>query len=533
MRVDVSAVIIGGGPAGAVVGRLLATWGHRVVVLEQGAATPSPGGHGLAESIPPSTRKLFAQVGVLDAVDAEGFYQSSGNTVWWGSDDCRVERFSEGRAQGLQVFRPDFDRVLLACATAAGADVRRRARARAVHLDDDVARVDYEHAGRRSTLVTRFVIDCSGRSGVLARRYRVPGLRTWALVGTWLAGRAGRGWELPDDTHTVVEAYDRGWAWSVPVSATTRHAGVMIDVPSLRDHSGGPCPPDGQTGGPYPPVTLRGGPKAPLRNSRGPCLPDVQRATTLSDAYRAELARTAQLERHLAAGALERVWACDASTYTASDYAGEHFLLVGDAGSFIDPLSSFGVKKAMASAWIAAIVVNTCLAHDERRRDALAFFSSWERDVNVRYAVRSREFARAAAAGHPYPFWTRRAQADVAEPPQNDAVAEDAATVAALHQIQQSDELNFMLDERIAHERTAVIRGREIVMEEALPAGLRFHQNVDLMVLAHLAGRYRHVPDLVEAYCRTSRPVPLPNVLGGLSLLIAKGFLIKKDVVRC
>ncbi|HEV3062825.1 MAG TPA: FAD-dependent monooxygenase, partial [Vicinamibacterales bacterium] len=266
---DVSAVIIGGGPAGAVVGRLLAAWGHRVVVLEQDAATPSPGGHGLAESIPPSTRKLLAQVGVLDEVEAEGFYQSSGNTVWWGSDECRVERFREGRAQGLQVFRPDFDRVLLACATAAGADVRRGARARAVHLDGNVAEVEYEHAGRRSTLATRFVLDCSGRSSVLARRFRVPGLRTCALVGTWHTGRTGRkgqaggGWGLPDDTHTVVEAYDRGWAWSVPVSATTRHAGVMIDGPSRRDHSGGPCPP----------VALRGGPKAPLRNSRGPSPP--------------------------------------------------------------------------------------------------------------------------------------------------------------------------------------------------------------------------------------------------------------------
>src|SRR5579864_1874210 len=378
MRVDVSAVIIGGGPAGAVVGRLLAAWGHRVVILEQDAAAPSGGARGLAESIPPSTRKLLAQVGVLDAVDAEGFYQSSGNTVWWGSDDCRVERFSEGCAQGLQVFRPDFDRVLLACASAAGADVRRGARARAVRLDGDVARVDWEHAGRRSTLPTRFVLDCSGRSGVLARRFRVPGLRTCALVGTWRTGRTGRtgraglaggGWGLPDDTHTVVEAYDRGWAWSVPVSATTRHAGVMIDGPSRRDHSGGPYPPDVQTGGPYPPDVQTGGPYPP----------DVQKASALSDAYRAELARTAQLERHLAAGALERVWACDASTYTASDYAGERFLLVGDAGSFIDPLSSFGVKKAMASAWIAAVVVNTCLAHDERRRDALTFFSSWER----------------------------------------------------------------------------------------------------------------------------------------------------------
>jgi flavin-dependent dehydrogenase len=482
--VDVSAVIIGGGPAGAVVGRLLSAWGQRVVILEREAATV-----GRAESTPPSTRKLLAQVGVLDAVEAEGFYRSSGNTVWWDGDDCRVERFSDGGAPGLQVFRPDFDRVLLACATAAGADVRRGARARAVDLDGDVARVDYEHAGQRNTLTTAFVLDCSGRSGVLARRFRVPGLRTYALVGAW---RTQRPWGLPDDTHTVVEAYDRGWAWSVPASATTRHAGVMIDGP-----------------------------------------PQLGQAPALSSAYRAELSRTAGLQHHLDAGALERVWACDASTYAASEYAGKNFLLVGDAGSFIDPLSSFGVKKAIASAWIAAIVVNTCLAHDDRRSEALTFFSSWERDVNARYAVRSREFARAAVARHPHPFWTTRAQAVVDEPAREDAVAQDAATLAALRQIQGSEELDVALDERLAHERRAVIRGREIVMEEALPAGIRFHHNVDLMMLARLAGRYHRVPDLFEAYCRESAPVPLPNMLGGLSLLIAKGFLIKKDVVRC
>ena len=65
----------------------------------------------------------------------------------------------------------------------------------------------------------------SARAGVAARRFRRPGLRMYALVGEWRAEE----WELPDPTHTVVEAYDRGWAWSVPVSPTVRHAGLMID----------------------------------------------------------------------------------------------------------------------------------------------------------------------------------------------------------------------------------------------------------------------------------------------------------------
>jgi hypothetical protein len=42
---------------------------------------------------------------------------------------------------------------------------------------------------------------------------------------------------------------------------------------------------------------------------------------------------------------LERAWACDASVHHATRYGGANFVLVGDAASFIEPLSSFGVKK--------------------------------------------------------------------------------------------------------------------------------------------------------------------------------------------
>ena len=42
---------------------------------------------------------------------------------------------------------------------------------------------------------------------------------------------------------------------------------------------------------------------------------------------------------------------------------GQGILLVGDAASFIDPLSSYGVKKACVSAWLAAVVVHTCLTN--------------------------------------------------------------------------------------------------------------------------------------------------------------------------
>ncbi len=494
-----SVVIIGGGPAGASAGRLLASWGYRVVLFNR-PVSGADAARGLAESLPPTTRKLLAEIGVLTAVERAGFYRSTGNTVWWASRERRVESFGSGAdALGFQVLRPDLDGVLLAEAAAAGVDVR-AAHVRSVTFDDAGGRVTYEENGQHETLSCRFVLDCSGRAGVVARRFRRPGLRTYALVGEWHAD----GWELPDPTHTVVEAYDRGWAWSVPVSATIRHAGLMIDGASPRGGDG----------------------------------------RALVDAYRAELAKTTALARVVGRATLARAWACDASTYSSEHYATPQLLLVGDAGSFIDPLSSFGVKKALASAWVAAIAVNTCLAHPEREAAALDFFSTWERDVCASHARRARDFAVDAVATHPHPFWAGRASAAVD--------GEDAARwpgaarpdmTAALNLIRDSDALDLALDDRVTFEPRPVIRGREIVLEDALtlPPGaghdtlgprVRFVDNVDLVALAQLAGRHRHVPDLFEAYCRTSGPAPLPNVIGGLSLLVAAGVLRQRNMMQ-
>src|SRR3954453_22820892 len=110
----------------------------------------------------------------------------------------------------------------------------------------------------------------------------------YALVGE---GHAADRWDVPDPTHPLVEAYGRGWAWSVPVSSAVRHVGVMIDGPSPR-HAG----------------------------------------QALAEAYRSDLAATSAFARVLDTAALNDVWSCDASTYSSRAFAGPHYLLVGDAG---------------------------------------------------------------------------------------------------------------------------------------------------------------------------------------------------------
>jgi flavin-dependent dehydrogenase len=543
---ELDVIVIGGGPAGAAAGRLLAAWGHSVLVLTKAIDEA----RGLAESLPPSTRKLLAAVGVLEAVEAAGFYRTTGNTVWWASDDGRVETFQQTGASGearevagYQVFRPAFDRLLIAQAEAAGARVVIGASVKQVgayDADDSdgadnagassaMSSVQFEHDGRTVTSSARFVLDCSGRAGVIARQgYRryEAGHRMQALIGIWERGPAGHGpaghgpgehgpsdhgWDLPDDTQTLVETYEDGWAWSVPLSPSTRHVGAMVNGETTK----------------------------------------LTRGREIAEVYKSELAKTRQLASRMrtsdAGARLRHVWACDASLYSARTYAdaARQWLLVGDAGAFIDPLSSFGVKKALASAWIAAVAVHTSLRDAGRKVIALDFFSAWERQVYTTHLQQTRDFARRAYAQHPSAFWAARAEAidrdelsDLADQATiEQTLMRDPGVRNALDAFKQSPSLQLAWADSIRFEKRPLIRDREIVLEDAVPLPvartcLRYLGGVDLLKLGEMACQHRQVPDLYEAYCRTQPPVSLPHLLGGLSLLVANGVLTDRSRIR-
>ena len=485
--------VIGGGPAGSTAGRLLTEWGYSVVLFNR----PEKRRSSLAESLPPSTRKLFGFLGILQRLEGARFYRSSGNTVWWGDPEGSVERFgASSQSWGYQVLRSDFDQLLLDLAGSAGVHVRPNATVLKVNLEaDHRVSIQYDDAGdTRAACEARFVLDCSGRNGVIARR----GLRkkearysTLAIAAAW---RNETGWGLKDATHTLVEAYPDGWAWSVPLSAQQRHFTVMVDPQQVQ----------------------------------------ASRGRGLEEIYFDEMGKTVQFKTILRAAITEGApWGCDASLYSSETFAGPQFILVGDAASFIDPLSSFGVKKALASAWMAAVVANTCFKKPALRQIALDMFSNRERQVYASYLRQSARYFQQASTRYPTPFWIARAQ--VAErsqvwDPDEEELKRDPDVLAAFAALKGSRAIRLQCAPDVRVENRAGIEGNEVVLKESLvspglPSGARFLGGVDLPRLVEIAGEHSQVPDLFAAYNRICPPVDLGNFLGTLSALLAKGIL--------
>jgi flavin-dependent dehydrogenase len=480
--------IIGAGPAGAAAARQLASWGHSVALVGRGT-----GRRALAESLPPSCTKLLDRLGIRDAVDGAGFVRATGNTVRWAGQPERVEFFEAG-VFGYQVQRDRFDNLLVAAARGAGATVIDDAVVRDAVRDGDDWRVDYEHGSGRAAVRAPWLLDCTGRAGVVARRgwrQSEPGGRTTAVIGVW---ESDRPWPVDDDSHTLVESYDGGWAWSVPVSATRRYVTVMLD-PSVSDLPG---------------------------------------RRELAAAYRAELRRTEMLSALVEHAAMvEPPWGCDASPYCATVAARDSVLLVGDAASFVDPLSSFGVKKALASAWLASVAVHTALLDSGMATVALGLFANRERAMYEHLQRQSAGLSREAAGAHASDFWRGRGDASFGDASFDEsshdldiaALRSDPRVLGAFERLKLRSSVNLRFSESLRVVERATVRGNRVVLESHLvapdvPHGVRYCRNVDLVVIAQLAGHYAQVPDLFDAYNRAAPPAPLPDFLGALSTLI-------------
>jgi hypothetical protein len=242
--------------------------------------------------------------------------------------------------------------------------------------------------------------------------------------------------------------------------------------------------------------------------------------------YEAEIAKTPRFTTLLQnATIIDGPFGWDASMYSASRYVIDHVLLVGDAGSFIDPLSSAGIKKALASGWLAAVAVHTALVRPSMRSTALAFFAAREAEIYDAFRRLTERHLAGAASAERHPFW-----ADRTGPIEDDPVDDQAEIQAAFDRLRAASEIAFRPGADVLIEPRPAVSGSEIVLESrivtpAFPHGVRYVRDVNVVALLELAPGARQVPDFFTMYCERYGPVALPDFLVALSTAIARRWL--------
>ena len=132
-------VVIGGGPGGSTVATMLSRQGFKVLLLER---ERFPREH-VGESLLPASMPVLADLGVLAAVQEAGFLTKWGATMLWGRDKTpwswHFKETNQTYPHSYQVWRPQFDQILLENSRANGVDVREGHRVHEIIFGDDKA----------------------------------------------------------------------------------------------------------------------------------------------------------------------------------------------------------------------------------------------------------------------------------------------------------------------------------------------------------------------------------------------------------
>lgn len=315
---DYDVAVAGSGPAGATTAALLARGGARVLLIEK---EPMPRFH-IGESLLPYGSPLLEELGLAPLLRDRGYVVKRGAS-FVTEDGGRRARLRFAAAPDVpapatwHVLRADFDRMLSERAAAFGARVRMPAAVERASFHADHVELDLAGGGGPARVTAGMLVDATGRHGLLARalslRVTDPELRKVAIFSQFRGALPAPGEEAGDIR--IIARADGGWFWIIPLPEGRISVGVVFDHAE-----------DLRRPGENPDETL-------LRHVRA--TPSAREC--LHDFTPLEPAR----------------WEGGFS-YTTKAYAGDRWLLVGDAGSFLDPVFSTGVQLAMAGGREAA-----------------------------------------------------------------------------------------------------------------------------------------------------------------------------------
>ena len=365
--------IIGGGPAGSVLGARLVQFGLGVCLVER---AEFPRRH-LGESLSPGVIPLLASIGAGSAIQAAGYPRVRKVSVHWEKEWER----EDPDGQAMLVDRGHFDRLLLEHARGCGLRILQPATVEKLERRAGGWGVAVWAEGRLTELEVRLVADASGRTSVLPRRRCRTEPQTLALYAYWM----GNG--LPD--HPRIQAGAAAWYWGVPLPDGLYNTLVFLDPRDLRKMQG-----------------------------------------SLTARFHELLAASSLLPSGVSASLVGRIQAADATPYLDEECVTEDSIKVGDAALALDPISSSGVQKAIQSALAGSAVVNTLLQRPRAQALARQFYRESLNQASTRHRAWARGHYAQVAASRTARFWRERAEAatlpDVAPPGAEATVPPDA-----------------------------------------------------------------------------------------------------------
>jgi flavin-dependent dehydrogenase len=327
-------IVIGGGPAGSTLATLLARKNRSVVVFEK---ERFPRFH-IGESLLPCSVPLFDALGVLPKLDNGRFLKKHAAEFVTADGSLRQRYvFADGIIPGtpsaFEVDRGEFDQVLLEHAAEAGAHVEQATQV--VRFECDLARgvevVVRGPDGAERTHTAECLVDASGQAALLPSRLGLrrmeAGLRNVAVFSHYEGAERNGG--LAEGDISVVLVND-GWWWVIPLAGGRTSVGLVMPAKALAGAK----------------------PNEEFLQQRIAQTPFVR--DKLAKATRVAPVRTIS------------DW-----SYESTALAGDRWLLVGDAGAFIDPVFSTGVQLGMSAAFDAAACLDRAL--DERRFERARF----------------------------------------------------------------------------------------------------------------------------------------------------------------
>lgn len=314
-------IIIGGGPAGSMLGSYLSMAGISNTIFES-AVHPRP--H-VGESMVTATTRVFQEIGFLPTMEREGFIRKYGAS-WHpptNTGEFAIE-FGEFPQEGIHqdytyhVDRSKFDLLLLKHAESLGSKVYQGVNVVKVLFENERATgVRIRLEDKEIDLPCKLVVDASGRRTLLGRQLNLkkndPIFNQYA-VHAWFENVDKGGAHTADFIHVYFLPVTRGWVWQIPINDQITSVGVVAERDVFKQSK-----------------------------------LDTESYFQSHVQFSPDLARAMRDARRINEFKSEGDY-----SYSMEKFVGNGFLMIGDAARFVDPIFSSGVSVAAHSAKFAA-----------------------------------------------------------------------------------------------------------------------------------------------------------------------------------